>query len=146
MKEIDFRRRLFAVDEFDDLILAYADRVSIIPYQCFLFGSSTILAPNTTQVLLGDGPQVIRFVYSSSTIKSENLKLSFSDLPDGTVFESSSGILEWTPNFDQIGTHELTSSLSLGDGKVCNFNITMNVTYPFSKLPFGVSNLQVEES
>lgn len=146
MKDIDFRRRLLAVDEFDDLILAYADRVSIIPYQCFLFGSSTILAPNTTEVLLGDGPQVIRFVYSSSTIKSENLKLSFSDLPDGAVFESSSGILEWTPNFDQIGTHELTSSLSLGGGKVCSLNITMNVTNPSSKLPFGASNLQVEES
>jgi len=146
MEEIDFRRRLLALDEFDDIILAYADRVSVIPYQCFLFGASTTVAPNATRVVLGDGPQVIRFVYSSSTTTAENLNLSISNLPDGAVFESSSAILVWTPNYNQIGTHELTSSLSLGDGRYCNFNITMNVTYPFMELPFEASNLQVEKS
>ena len=52
--------------------------------------------------------QLLQFEIKAVAIAAgSSLKLSLTGLPAGAVFDSASGAFRWTPDAEQVGSHEL---------------------------------------
>jgi len=160
---IEFRRSLLPIDTHQELLWAYADRISITPYPCLTMASSSqsvlSVKVNATRIFVERGPQVIQRSFSSksdehdsnifeqassstSNTKKDNqnqLELRVLQLPVGATYDSGSALLTWEPTHEQIGAHEILSAVSFsgGGGGACHVALTLNVTYPSIQLPIS---------
>lgn len=93
----------------------------------------TVLSPiNNPPILIVPGPQSVAergslsFTVSSSDPDNDPLTISASNIPRGASFNSTTGIFNWVPDFDQAGTYKVIFSVS--DGKIVvekSVNITV---------------------
>lgn len=138
---LPFRQELIADDLHSELIAAYANQLSIIPYKCFDTDHRSF-APNATDIFIGIGPQRISIIGET---EEQHLfssdEISLIGIPAGAVFDSMARLLTWDPTEDQLGHHKLLISATSPDGKRgCFFNMTLQVSYPSVALPFKVQN------
>jgi len=143
-KRIAFRRELIANDLHSELIAAYANQLSIIPYKCFE-GSSVSFVPNATYFFLGIGPQSISIDETGKQNIFASDGISLVTLPEGAIFDSMAKMLTWEPTEDQLGSHELLILAASGGRRGCYFNVTLHVSYPSMELPFNPSGISVAD-
>lgn len=135
---------LIADDIHDELVVAYANQLSIMPYKCFVEGSSSIIT-NSTNIFVGLGPQYILIDEEGEQNLFSGYEISLAGLPEEAVFDPSTRVLAWEPTVDQIGTYDnvIISTSSGGNNRACYFNITLDVSYPSMKLPFNPSGISI---
>ncbi|CAB9509018.1 expressed unknown protein [Seminavis robusta] len=150
-KRIEHRKELLPVDLKDELILAFGNRVSVIPYPCLLGEDVITLSANTTVIYVGMGIQIIQIeVRQGGSLVKNEYQVTFEDLPGGASFDPFSGFLAWQPTEENIGPLELTASLTPAGGvhskSVCTYSLSLNVTNPTIQLPFVPTRLIVDDT
>ena len=84
-KKMMFRKELIADDLHAQLISAYANRLSILPYECFV--SSHSFRPNSTDLFIGIGPQQISIDDAGGRSNLFSIyDVSMMGLPEGATF------------------------------------------------------------
>ncbi|MBU3059916.1 Ig domain-containing protein, partial [Pseudomonas indica] len=86
---------------------------------------------NLGEMILREG-ETLRLPVTAADADGDALTLSVRNLPAGAVFDAASGVLTWTPGYDQAGTYEGITVIA-SDGKVQvsrRFTVTVEQDHP----------------
>ena len=146
MVEPDFERPpnaqfvggLLVNDASEEVVLALADRIAIVPFSCFLLDST--LKVNTTHFTRGNGLQTMALQFDK-----EVFSLRWENLPKGAMYDAVTDCLRWNPTIEQVESHSVTVLLvHNAHESVCEFTLQLTVSvFSQFQLPHSVDRIAV---